>query len=81
MQSPLYSQNQTYTRLTLSICYRKMQTGTDDKFFNTTIGIASDIIGSNFECIDSQETQNEDTLMQFSVRLNFIFAVDTKSKG
>ena len=53
-----------------------MQSGTDDTFFNDTNGIASDTNGSNFEKVDSQGTWNEETLMQFSVTLNYIFALD-----
>ena len=55
-----------------------MQIGTEEATFNATAGITSGSHGSTVDGADSQGTRNEDTMLQFLVRLNNSTAVDTQ---
>ena len=56
----LRSQPKEYSADLAFVIGKKMQSGTDEASFNTTIGVASGSHGSEVERTDSQGTWNED---------------------
>ena len=54
-----------------------MQSRADETSFNTTVGIASSVDGSEVERTNCQKTRDEDTQLQFLVGLNYSTAMDT----